>query len=107
MGTALRAIGQADRADAAERAGWPIGRTGQVGGRRMSDHDDDADDGVYRVVHNDEEQYSLWRADRELPLGWHAEGTQGSRQECLAHIERVWTDMRPLSVRRRMAQADA
>ncbi|MFE5534491.1 MbtH family protein [Streptomyces sp. NPDC056492] len=59
----------------------------------------------YRVVRNDEEQYSIWRADRELPAGWQAEGTQGTRQECLDHIAQVWTDMRPLSLRRRMAAA--
>ena len=58
---------------------------------------------VYRVVRNDEEQYSVWLADRDLPAGWHAEGTTGSRQECLDHIDRVWTDMRPLSLRRQMA----
>lgn len=57
---------------------------------------------AYRVVLNDEEQYSVWWADRELPAGWQAEGTEGSREECLAHIGQVWTDMRPLSLRRRM-----
>ncbi|GHC74598.1 MbtH family NRPS accessory protein [Streptomyces violaceochromogenes] len=56
----------------------------------------------YRVVLNDEEQYSIWPAGRELPAGWNAEGTQGSREECLARIDEVWTDMRPLSLRRRM-----
>jgi MbtH protein len=68
---------------------------------------DEVDDGAYRVVRNDEEQYSLWKADRELPQGWYAEGTEGSRQECLDHIETVWTDMRPLSLRRRAAAASA
>ncbi|TXJ77208.1 MbtH family NRPS accessory protein [Streptomyces lavendulae] len=61
---------------------------------------------VYLVVRNDEEQYSIWRADRELPAGWHREGREGSRQECLDHIDAVWTDMRPLSLRRRLAGAD-
>lgn len=56
----------------------------------------------YLVVRNDEEQYSIWRADRELPAGWHAEGTAGPRQSCLDHIDQVWTDMRPLSLRERM-----
>jgi MbtH protein len=65
------------------------------------------DDRTYRVVLNDEEQYSVWWADRELPAGWHAEGTEGTRAECLAHIDEVWTDMRPLSLRRRMAQQTA
>jgi MbtH protein len=60
---------------------------------------------TYLVVVNDEEQYSIWWADREVPAGWRPEGAQGPREECLAHIERVWTDMRPLSLRTRMDQA--
>ncbi|GAA4516825.1 MULTISPECIES: MbtH family protein [Nonomuraea] len=51
------------------------------------------------VVVNHEEQYSVWAAGRELPPGWRATGFAGTREECLAHIETVWTDMRPLSVR--------
>jgi len=66
---------------------------------------DDTEAGDFLVVHNDELQYSIWRADRELPAGWHAEGTRGGKQECLDHIGRVWTDMRPLSLRRRMDAA--
>lgn len=61
-----------------------------------------SDEGTYRVVRNDEEQYSIWRAGRELPLGWYAEGTTGTKQECLDHIGVVWTDMRPLSLRKQM-----
>ncbi|MBE1533908.1 MbtH family protein [Actinomadura algeriensis] len=60
---------------------------------------------TYLVVLNDEEQYSIWRAESAVPAGWRAEGTRGSREECLSHIERVWTDMRPLSLRRRMDAA--
>ncbi|MEH1017434.1 MbtH family NRPS accessory protein [Micromonospora sp. CPCC 206060] len=67
--------------------------------------DENADGRTYRVVVNDEEQYSIWLGDRELPRGWRAEGTEGTREECLARIEQVWTDMRPLSLRRRMEQA--
>ena len=59
----------------------------------------------YRVVVNDEQQYSLWAADRELPAGWLAEGTEGDREQCLAHIATVWTDMTPLSVRTRLNRA--
>ncbi|MFH9723424.1 MbtH family protein [Streptomyces sp. NPDC017254] len=55
--------------------------------------------GTQLVVRNHELQYSLWPADRELPAGWEPEGFSGERQECLDHIERVWTDMRPLSAR--------
>jgi MbtH protein len=55
----------------------------------------------YRVVRNDEEQYSILPIDREVPAGWHAVGVEGDRQRCLSHIEQVWTDMRPASVRAR------
>lgn len=65
-----------------------------------------SDEQSYLVVLNDEEQYSIWWADRELPPGWQAEGTKGTRDECLARIGEVWTDMRPLSLRQRMS-ADA
>ncbi|NYT92480.1 MbtH family protein [Salinispora sp. H7-4] len=58
----------------------------------------------YKVVLNHEEQYSIWPAGRENALGWRDEGTVGTREECLAHIEEVWTDMRPLSLRKRMEQ---
>lgn len=66
--------------------------------------DDSVDDRPYDVVVNDEEQYSIWLVGRELPSGWRREGCTGSREECLSHIEIVWTDMRPLSLRRRMEQ---
>jgi MbtH protein len=55
----------------------------------------------YKVVVNHEEQYSIWFADRDLPLGWREVGMQGQKAECLSYIEKVWTDMRPLSVRQR------
>ncbi|MFF9347878.1 MbtH family protein [Streptomyces sp. NPDC014734] len=59
------------------------------------------DDGVaqFVVVINDEEQYSIWARERELPAGWREAGFSGTREECLAHVDEVWTDMRPLSVR--------
>jgi MbtH protein len=66
--------------------------------------DEDDDQRTWRVVLNHEEQYSIWPADRELPAGWREEGKQGSREECLAHIDQVWTDMRPLSVRRQLGE---
>jgi amino acid adenylation domain-containing protein len=62
----------------------------------------DTDDMDYHVVLNDEEQYSIWPVGREIPAGWHQDGFTGSRVECLAHIEEVWTDMRPRSLRLRM-----
>ena len=65
---------------------------------------DDEDLTIYKVVVNHEEQYSIWSADREIPLGWREEGKQGLKAECLAHIEEVWTDMRPLSLRKKMEE---
>ncbi|GAA1106984.1 MbtH family protein [Pseudonocardia alni] len=55
------------------------------------------------VVINDEEQYSIWPAGRDVPGGWHAVGETRDRSACLAHIEEVWTDMRPKSLRDRIA----
>lgn len=57
---------------------------------------------TYAVVVNQEEQYSIWPAHRELPAGWRAVGKTGTKAECLDHIGKVWTDMRPLSLRRMM-----
>ncbi|MGV9311947.1 MbtH family protein [Streptomyces sp. NPDC003691] len=59
---------------------------------------------LYDVVCNDEEQYSIWEAERDLPIGWHRKGTRGTREECLAHIDRIWSDIRPRSVRERQAR---
>jgi len=53
----------------------------------------------YRVVVNDEEQYSVWPQAQALPAGWREADCRGTREECLDHIERVWTDLRPRSVR--------
>lgn len=63
------------------------------------------DNRTYKVVLNHEEQYSIWPAERENALGWNDAGKQGTKDECLAYIKEVWTDMRPLSLRRQMAQA--
>jgi MbtH protein len=57
------------------------------------------DKGEYVVVVNSEEQYSIWPAFKEIPLGWSTAGKSGSRKECLDWIEEVWTDMRPKSLR--------
>lgn len=59
---------------------------------------------MYAVVVNHEEQYSIWPADRERPLGWRDAGKTGTKQECLAYIQEVWTDMRPLSLRKAMEE---
>jgi MbtH protein len=69
----------------------------------MNQHEEE-DSTVYKVVVNHEEQYSIWPADRPNPLGWTDAGKSGLKSECLAHIKEVWTDMRPLSLRKRMQQ---
>jgi MbtH protein len=53
---------------------------------------------TFNVVINHEGQYSIWPAERDNPLGWHNAGYHGTKDECLAYIQEVWTDMRPLSV---------
>jgi len=62
---------------------------------------------VYQVVVNHEEQYSIWPDYKEIPPGWRAVGKSGLKPECLAYIKEVWTDMRPLSLRKQMAEAAA
>jgi MbtH protein len=68
--------------------------------------DNDGDGLRYTVVINDEEQYSIWLEESAPPAGWRRTGFDGSKQECLDHIDVVWTDMRPLSLRRRMERRD-
>jgi len=66
---------------------------------------DEAEDlATYKVVVNQEEQYSIWPVDRENPLGWEDRGPSGSKDECLAYINEVWTDMQPLSLRKQMEE---
>jgi MbtH protein len=59
---------------------------------------------IYKVVVNHEEQYSIWPADRENPKGWKDAGKSGNKEECLTYIKKVWTDMRPLSLRKWMEE---
>lgn len=59
------------------------------------------------VVINHEEQYSVWPADRQPPSGWRPTGRSGTRSACLDHIEEVWTDLRPPSVRRKAEELEA
>ncbi|MCB9222519.1 MAG: MbtH family protein [Ignavibacteria bacterium] len=68
--------------------------------------EDEEDNTIYTVVINHEEQYSIWPADRELPLGWNTVGKTGSKEECLEYIKEVWTDMRPLSLRKKMEEME-
>lgn len=67
-------------------------------------YDEQEDTTIYDVVVNHEEQYSIWPSHREKPLGWKFGGKTGPKQDCLNYINEVWTDMRPLSLRKKMEQ---
>lgn len=66
--------------------------------------DEKEDTTIYKAVVNHEEQYSIWPAHRENALGWNDAGKTGTKAECLAYIKEVWTDMRPLSLRKKMEE---
>jgi MbtH protein len=68
---------------------------------------DEEEDLDYQVVVNHEEQYSIWPDYKEIPKGWRAVGKVGKKADCLAYINEVWTDMRPLSLRKKMEAADS
>jgi MbtH protein len=67
-----------------------------------SDNEDVAQ--IYTVLINDEEQYSLWLSHKEIPAGWKSVGITGTKAECMEYVDKVWTDITPLSVRKRLAQ---
>lgn len=64
------------------------------------------DSTIYKVVMNHEEQYSIWPLHKDNPLGWKDTGKSGTKAECLAYVKEVWTDMRPLSLRKRMGKTE-
>ncbi len=66
---------------------------------------EDNENVTYRVVVNHEEQYSIWPTHLSIPLGWQDTGKSGPKEECLAYVKDVWTDMRPLSLRKAMEAA--
>jgi MbtH protein len=66
--------------------------------------EEEEDTTKYKVVVNHEEQYSIWPADRENALGWSDVGKSGLKADCLAYIKKVWTDLRPLSLRKKMEE---
>jgi MbtH protein len=70
----------------------------------VSAQNDQAESALYCVVVNHEGQYSIWPLHQPMPAGWIAAGKEGSRAECLEYVDEVWTDMRPLSLRKSMAQ---
>ena len=68
--------------------------------------DDTEDNTNYRVVVNHEEQYSIWPVERDNPIGWRDAAKSGSKTECLAYINEVWTDMRPLTLSKNMEKRE-
>lgn len=72
---------------------------------RPSNPGEAEDTTLYTVVINHEEQYSIWPANRELPAGWNRVGEPCLKSACLERIKEVWTDMRPLSLRKKMEEA--
>ena len=68
--------------------------------------EDEEDLTIYEVVVNHEEQYSIWPDYKDVPLGWSTVGKSGLKRECLDYIGQVWTDMRPLSLRIKMAEME-
>lgn len=71
----------------------------------LMNSNDQEDRTIYRVVVNQEEQYSIWPASRDNPLGWRNAGKSGTKSDCLAYIKEVWTDMKPLSLRNKMDES--
>jgi MbtH protein len=67
----------------------------------------DSEDTTFRVVVNHEEQYSIWPDYLDVPAGWREVGVTGKKQVCLDHINEVWTDMRPLSLRKHLDAVNA
>ena len=62
---------------------------------------------IYKVVINQEEQYSIWLANKDNAIGWKDIGKSGSKAECLECIKKIWTDMKPLSLREKIGVADS
>ena len=59
----------------------------------------DNDDGVFIVLRNEDEQYSLWPSEKEIPDGWTEVMPPSTKAACLAFVEENWTDMRPKRLR--------
>lgn len=57
---------------------------------------------LFYVLKNIEEQYSIWPDFKDIPIGWHAVGSPMPKDDCLSYINKVWVDMRPLSLRKQI-----
>lgn len=65
----------------------------------MTQDDETQDDQTHEVVIDGEGRHSLWPLERSVPAGWSPTGFRGARQACLDHVDVVWRDQRPLSLR--------
>jgi MbtH protein len=72
----------------------------------MSTNPFDDAEGTFLVLTNDENQHSLWPFFADVPAGWEVKLGPDTRDACLAYIETNWTDMRPASLARAMADAN-
>jgi MbtH protein len=68
----------------------------------MEDYTMTSEDRSHIVLVNHEEQYSLWPKGKDIPNGWQATGKEGTMEECSRYVDEIWTDMRPLSLRKKM-----
>ncbi len=62
---------------------------------------EDEDTRVYTVLVNHEGQHSLWLKSETIPNGWQVIGKEGAKAECLQYVKEAWTDMTPLSNRKK------
>lgn len=68
----------------------------------------DREDEIFIVLINHEEQYSIWPEWKKIPGGWSAvDGIKGDKATVLEFVKNVWIDMRPLSLRKWMAEQEA
>jgi uncharacterized protein YbdZ (MbtH family) len=81
--------------------------TPKQGKEVMSANPFDDEDGAFFVLVNDEEQHSLWPVFADVPAGWWVVYGEADRAACVNDIEHHWTDIRPRSLRERLASGRA
>ncbi|HFF3188707.1 MbtH family protein [Bacillus cereus] len=55
------------------------------------------DNYTYKVLKNEEGQYSLWPAFLDVPIGWNVVHKEASRNDCLQYVGNNWEDLNPKS----------
>lgn len=73
----------------------------------MSINPFDDENGSFFVLVNGEEQHSLWPTFVDVPPGWQVVYGAADRAGCLDYIEQHWPDIRPKSLRERLAVSRA